>query len=59
MKAGEICTAPGWSKGTCRWRVEVLGRGRNGSTPVRWLDGPLRGREARLETKTLRKESTT
>lgn len=56
MKKGEVWTAPAFLRGLSltRWRVELLG-GRNakGNVPVRWLDGLLKGREARLEARTL------
>ncbi len=39
-----------------RWKVEPLGRARNGLQRVRWLEGPLRGGEALLSSKSLRHE---
>ena len=48
-------TAPGWGKGETHWRVELLGKPRNGNVLVRWVTGPLKGREARLVWKALTK----
>ena len=57
MKPGDVLKAPAWTKGRAWWEVEILKRPRNGCVLVRWREGPLRGREARLETRTLRREA--
>ena len=60
MTPGETYLAPNWEwepKGVDLpqwWRVEVLSRPSHGGVRVRWLAGPLAGREARLVAKTLR-----
>ena len=56
MKPGDVVKAPAWTKGSAWWEVEVLKRPRNGNVLVRWREGPLKGREARLVAKTLRRE---
>ncbi len=53
MGKGEIKTAPGFLRGKARWRVRLEGRPHNKNVLVTWLDGPLRGRLARLEARTL------
>jgi hypothetical protein len=52
-----VATAPAWTKGSAYWKVEVLGPTRNGNVLVRWLEGPLKGKEARLQARTLQKGS--
>ena len=56
MKRGDVLRAPAWTKGRAWWEVEVLARPRNGCVLVRWKEGTLRGREARLIAKTLKKK---
>jgi hypothetical protein len=53
VSKGDIKTAPGFLRGAVRWRVRIEGRPRNKNVLVTWLDGPLRGRPARLEARTL------
>lgn len=60
IKAGDVATAPSWS-GPARWPVKVLERPKatrhsGGETLVlvRWLGGPLKGRDARLRAATVR-----
>jgi hypothetical protein len=57
VSTGEVYLAPTWTRGKALWRVELLAKPRNGSVLVRWLAGPLSGREARLGTKTLVREA--
>ena len=57
MTPGDHYTAPSWLAGAARWRVEILARPHHGNVLARWLQGPLRGREARLCTKTLARPS--
>lgn len=53
MGKGEIRTAPVFVRGSGRWKVRVEGRPHGGNVLVTWLEGPLRGRQARLEKRTL------
>jgi hypothetical protein len=51
-------TAPSFIPGFDRLRVKLLGKPRKSTVLVEWLQGPLRGREVRLCTKTLVKEKS-
>lgn len=57
MKTGDELTAPCFLRRLhhVRWRVRVRARPQKGNVLVTWLEGSLRGREARLETRTLAK----
>jgi hypothetical protein len=50
-------TAPSWLPGATRWLVQVLGKAKGGVVLCQWLEGPLAGREARLDVKSLRREA--
>ena len=55
MKKGDTLYAPSFARGHAMWRVTVRGHGKHGTTVVRWEEGPLKGREARLVSKSLRR----
>ena len=57
-RKGDIMLAPYWGRGTAFFKVRVEGPSYKGSTLVTWLEGPLRNREARLDSRTLRKPDT-
>jgi hypothetical protein len=52
-----VYLAPSWLPGKTLWKFESSQRARNGNLLGRWLEGPLAGREARLEVRTLRRAS--
>lgn len=55
MKNGDVMYAPSPTSRNRKLRVKYLGKSAKGNLRVKWLRGPLKGREALLEANTLRK----
>ena len=54
-KRGDIMYAPSPTSSTKWRRVRYLGKSARGNDRVVWASGPLKGREALLPAKTIRK----
>jgi len=48
-----VFVIPGWGHINF-WKVEKVGRAKNGNQLVRYLEGPLKGKEARVASRTVK-----
>jgi hypothetical protein len=54
MTRNSVYLAPYWGRGSAWFQVRILACPSRGNVLVKWLTGPLQGREARLATRRLK-----